>query len=421
MQINGITCIAGVNNTGKSTVGKVLFSLVYGLTQYQDLFTEDRYMLIQDRLRLIRMLLSQTDEKNSELISDALLFTRHQDVEALFSLLEKIKEEIENDDYLYSETDRKKVVQLIEQILTVLSQDVESEEVKRNMLERIIVRTFEGQVSPLHSNNNTVVSLSKSNEDLLNIEMENNQIIHFKMRQGLPFDQAIYIESPYVFQFMNTYQMVTKASSFLYRRSQVSRIPDYIRDLLEKMISKHPAYDSVAEKMLEDKKIKNSRKTEEAITDLIGGKMLFDQKRDEFIFSAEKIEQPIKMTNVASGIKSLSIVQRLLQNGWLSEFSVLIIDEPENHLHPRWQIEFARFLVDLYYDVGVRILITSHSPYFIEALDVFTKQREMKKETAFYLAEISESGTTMKDVTNHLEVVFELLSEPLERLEEERL
>lgn len=416
ININGITCIAGVNNTGKSTVGKVLFSLVYSLNQYQDLFEEERLISIQDRLRVVRLL---TQNNYDEISTDLSHFLRNRDKTNFLDVLNNLKNKLIQDPQTLN-SDKQKLLKVTDEIRMLLLKEADSIEIKQETLEKVILSTFENQLSPLHSYNNTTIlsSAADTNKELLKLKFENNKIINFQLNQELPFNQAFYIESPYVFQFVNIYQMVTRSS--LFRRSQFKHIPAYISDLLEKMINKHPTYDSVAEKILHNAD-DNYENLEESLSKLLDGEMLYDKKSNEFIFAADKIEQPIKMANVASGIKSLSIVHRLLQNGWLNDFSVLIIDEPENHLHPKWQIEFARFLVDLYCDLGVKVLITSHSPYFIEALDVFTKKRQIHNNTSFYHAEIQSNGTILKDVSDHLEVIFKLLSEPLEKLEEERL
>lgn len=411
IRLDGITCIAGVNNTGKSTIGKVLFSLIYSLSNYQDLFEEDRIIFIQDRLRLIRVLLNRNDR--IDLLNINLFSHGSNFPEFLSEDLEQLKNHLQT----LEDSENKKIIEIIDEIFVMLEKDENDEEIKKEIVEQIILRTFEEQVTPLHSKNKTQVSILQDVTDLLYFTMKNNEITDFNMVKELPFNQVVYIESPYVFQLMNTYQMVSKTRTWAFRRSQSAQIPDYIRDLLHKMTNSHPSLNSVAEKMLDVK----SNKTSKEISKLIGGEMIFDEKVREFYFEDKTIEQPLKMTNVASGIKSLSIVHKLLQNGWLDELSVLIIDEPENHLHPSWQIEFARFLVELYVESNIKVLITSHSPYFIEAIDVFSKQRNIQAKTAFYSAEPSNEGTTVKDVTNYLDSIFMLLSKPLEELEKERL
>ena len=48
----------------------------------------------------------------------------------------------------------------------------------------------------------------------------------------------------------------------------------------------------------------------------------------------EKNGQEINIDNVALGIKGFGLIQLLLKNHQLNSRTLLIIDEPEIHLHP---------------------------------------------------------------------------------------
>jgi predicted ATPase len=92
-----------------------------------------------------------------------------------------------------------------------------------------------------------------------------------------------------------------------------------------------------------------------------------------------------------------------------------VLDEPEVHLHPKWQLEMAKVIVELVKN-GVKVLVNSHSPYMIEALQRYA---ELEKVTAdFYLA---EDGYIKKENDSNSETlakIFEKLSEPFDVFEE---
>ncbi len=94
--------------------------------------------------------------------------------------------------------------------------------------------------------------------------------------------------------------------------------------------------------------------------------------------------------------------------------SVLIIEEPESHLHPNHQIYLAKYIVSLVRQ-GVYVLITTHSPYLVEMIGNYlqagglsdSKREKLQEnkdcyiklhEIAAYLFEIKENISTIKKV-----------------------
>lgn len=59
--------------------------------------------------------------------------------------------------------------------------------------------------------------------------------------------------------------------------------------------------------------------------------------------------------------------------------NVLIIEEPESHLHPGMQVELTRQLAKLV-DAGIRIIVTTHSEWLLEELANLVKRSELSKE-----------------------------------------
>lgn len=50
----------------------------------------------------------------------------------------------------------------------------------------------------------------------------------------------------------------------------------------------------------------------------------------------------------------------------IEEGDIVLIDEPENSLHPRWQREYCRRLLDQFYLYSPRFLIATHSPNIVQ-------------------------------------------------------
>jgi len=97
------------------------------------------------------------------------------------------------------------------------------------------------------------------------------------------------------------------------------------------------------------------------------------------------------LDNCATGIKAMSILSILYSKGWLDAETLLIIDEPEAHLHPQWVVEYARILLLLSRRFRVRILLASHSPDMVNALHTIGTALNMGDAMCFYLAEEDKS------------------------------
>lgn len=158
----------------------------------------------------------------------------------------------------------------------------------------------------------------------------------------------------------------------------------------------------------------------------IGGQLT--QQNNLLVFKERSISAPIQIPNVASGIKSMALIARAIENGWIRERDLLIIDEPESNLHPEWQIRFAEWLVDLSDKLGLRILLNTHSPYFLRALECFCGRETTIGKLHVYLmtqdvAEDGEGGTVAaptffaQDVTDDIAQVYKTMAKPFEEVE----
>ena len=95
------------------------------------------------------------------------------------------------------------------------------------------------------------------------------------------------------------------------------------------------------------------------------------------------------LKDCATGVKSFSILQLLLKNGFLQKDTLLIIDEPEAHLHPQWIVEYARMIVLLHKEIGVKFFIASHSTDMVSAIRYIAAKEGVQERLNFYLAEDS--------------------------------
>ena len=69
---------------------------------------------------------------------------------------------------------------------------------------------------------------------------------------------------------------------------------------------------------------------------------------------------------------------------------------------------------------NLNIVLATHSPYFMNALQVYSAKHEIADKTKYYLAELNEEGRAVfDDVTLDPERVYKLLAQPFQILADE--
>ena len=157
----------------------------------------------------------------------------------------------------------------------------------------------------------------------------------------------------------------------------------------------------------------------ESIKRVIQGEVYYDKYKDCILFKKNGLDKALDMEETSNGIKMFGFFQILLLNQSIQEGTILILDEPEVHLHPKWQLEMAKIIVELV-EKGVKIVVNSHSPYMIDALKYYSDREKVKSN--FYLAEKNRDETSsISDVTMDISPIFEKLTEPLRELRKMKL
>jgi len=314
VKIDGLTVIAGENDTGKSTIGKALYTIVKGIKIFD---TEFKYVTAQN-------------------LGTSFL--------AIYLLLFK-KIKLDNN-------------------TSIILKDKEDELIE-----------FKGK--------DYVDNLEYTN----GVSIKKNSII----------EDIIFIESPLIWNLTDFFRDIAQIESQMNIKLDY---PYLMKDLNFKLHIKS------ASTGLDIKK---------QMTDLMGGEF----KKDEMgRYYFDKNDQRIELVNTATGIKTFGIFQVLSQNNYLNKNTILVLDEPEVHLHPKWQLEMAKIIVELVKN-GVKVVVNSHSPYMIEALKVYSDKEKIQNKTNFYLTEKNEDtiSSSIKDVTTDLEPIFIKLAEPYQKLE----
>lgn len=159
---------------------------------------------------------------------------------------------------------------------------------------------------------------------------------------------------------------------------------------------------------------------ETTLFQLLGGELEIDeQSQDRRWIYRRRDGLTVRLEDCAIGMKALSILDILYSRGYLSSETLLIIDEPEAHLHPQWIVEFARILVIIAKKLKVRMLLTSHNPDMIAALQKISDVEGLGG-VRFYMAKPAGESNgykfTYDDLGRDIEPIFDMFNIAMDRI-----
>ena len=400
LNLNSLTLIAGENDNGKSTIGKVIFCIIKAINKYKDELQESKEHKLKERLDnlffFIRNILAHnTVLKNTEDIYFLILdeYTLEEKLLKLEELILTVRDKSDLKDI-------EKIEKVLKEIYIIKDEPEDDKKYIESALNKAFFSEFDSSIL-LNGEEDGQITLLENSLELINIRIsKDNKLSLIKDVEPIQLKDATFIETPLI---LNNHDLLIRSQSGLsLNKRSIERlgIPYttlHTKDLFDKL--KKISFSIFLNDEFEDTILKEIQK-------IIDGNIVYDNKQRDFIYS--KNEKAISIKNTASGIKSFGILQLLLENDILNQNSILIIDEPENHLHPKWQLKYAKVLVTLAKN-GVKILIASHSPYMIEAIKRYSDSENLEENTNFYLAENS-----IIEPRNRLEDIFKTLEEPFE-------
>lgn len=320
IDLSHLTVIAGENDTGKSTIGKVLFAITHGI---------NNAFLTIDKLQ------------NNE-VGRA-----------------------------------KEIAQSINHVL-----DLE----------------FLGQTLQQNGLKEALIELKNSDTTVLCMRLDESHTLQLDKVGHWEIQDATIIEGPSIFQYAPLITSVFDLYGVPRNRADLPRIPYHYVDLARK---------------LQAPPIEKKEKLDLNLQDLIdafGTQSYYSGEKQMFSHQRKTGHKNLIVANVASGVKALSVIGTLSRAGYIHKNTILIFDEPETSLHPEWQIRYANIICKLA-DFGVKILVTTHSPYMLEAIKEFSKNNS---GTKFYVSHKDESGfIAYEDTMGDITPLINALSQPL--------
>ena len=115
-------------------------------------------------------------------------------------------------------------------------------------------------------------------------------------------------------------------------------------------------------------------------------------------------------SNLADGAKVFAVFGLLYRNGFLNPRTLLLLDGPEAHLHPKRQNILAELIVLLVRDMGVMVVMTTDSPQLLLAIQAFSM--EYGQDVSYHFLERKGGVMGISDLDGDLSRVFSGMAEP---------
>jgi predicted ATPase len=403
--LNGITVVAGENGCGKSTLSKLLYHTFKIAMDYNQIINRNLF----DKLRQIHYSLikivddllylnDNIDKKNDTHQISYFQFINNstQFEEDFISLLNKIKFIVL--DSLYGDLEINKpsknarvrlisseskldhnhefrIKLLLQEILDlVANEDKDIDQLfdeliikvkamysnSRNQMQNRSLDILDSQINKMFGNNNFSSNFNLYEYGVCITDRKLNRLMSLHSVY-----ETVYVDSPISLAFPTTYNL-----NFSHWTDLNILLKDEFYDNSDK-----------------GKDIENIIKNQilygdtSYVKDSILQESFIYRRDDGSIFN---------LLDCATGIKSFSILQMLLKKGYLDNKTLLIIDEPEVHLHPQWIIEYARLIVLLNKELGVKFFIASHNPDMVSAIRYISEKEGTLSKLNYYLAQKSE-------------------------------
>lgn len=412
VELKGITVIAGENNTGKSTVGKALFGIFNSFYRIEDQIQRERLETVE---RLLEPLYYNSAGKTAGWIDMQEIARMIVDHAAKYrNDPELLKKDIydmfaQNDPTFHEGDGGAEELKRLNHVLAVSDEDIMG-----SVLSKKLAAEFEGQINNIFTEKSGQISLKIRNRTV-SIAVEDHAVQTVSGSFSLN-TEVLYLDDPFVIDgpFINDVPFVRRTQMAAWFYPNTSYVNH--RSHLQRKLLGGRADGNIINEIIATRKLDHIYKK---LNSICSGEMT-RSKRSGFVYQRAGSDKVLAAKNISTGLKTFVILKTLLQNGSLEENGTLILDEPEIHLHPEWQVLFAELIVLIQKEFHMHILLNTHSPYFLNAIEVYAAKHRIADRCSYYMAFLDGDLSRIEDVSNNIEVIYRRLARPLQELENVR-
>ena len=384
VRLDGITVICGENNTGKSTIGKALFGYFASMCDIENKIKIERQEYIESFIfRYIEF--DHPDEFDNMC----------RELREMINLLVKD-----------GETSRENLYRILHGYPSTMTREKAAESLYAIL--NIPPKVFMGEYTLRYFDdifNDTVINKNSSAAEITVILQESANTLNFNPRfcdvtLDTPVScKAYYVNNPFALDYLNKPKYINSLGEL--DRNVIEAIISAKKELNANKMSN--IFEAVANK-------EKLREVRELLKRAYKGSTVI--KNDLYFYHDEE-GNDIDFRSISTGLKAFALIERLLESGKLRQEDVLILDEPEIHLHPEWQMLYAELIVLLQKKFDLTILVVTHSFHFLESLKFFTEKYGIPDRGSFYMPKKTEGGYAIDEEDNTLQSLMKSLSQPV--------
>ena len=394
VSIGQFTVFAGPNNTGKSFVSKLLYSIFNAMNaNYAMVYVNSLLNSLRWSLGRIEALGYKDEDSLLPLLNDEI--SKVEDIARSFSVdspekiegrLSQIIDSKNKMHELYGVLkqgwlsparvmptgfeERKENIENSLKKLSELFENIKEIGVNQFLIHGIQDKIFQNLIQNFQVPNLSHIRTQQASESQVDIDnvgsfaFENGDRVYFSnelydLRQPQDYSRAIYLESPVYWKLKTALEDTRDYPVHFGERERLSGVPRYFYDLASAL--KYEYTGDMAFPVVYKKLISKN---------VMGGKIAISETGNlSFQENGNNFSLPV----TAMGIANLGILALLIERKVLDKGTFLFIDEPEAHLHTAWQVTMAETLFELAKG-GVNVVIATHSVDILKWLEVHVKK-----------------------------------------------
>ena len=401
--VDGITVITGKNSTGKTTVGKSFFAIFNALYDRENKIKRARdnslFRYVYNSAQKAFPDLETTVEEDFPIwdlgnLMISQLENRNSDEKLYNDLFDSIQNYFDELD-VFVESDR--IAEYCNDVINEMKKinSIEKNQLLKEIVDRFFNQVFNGQINNLTNDKDSKIALRIKGNDIVAF-FQNNQCTDIIDSVNI-MHEAFYIDNPFVLDELSYYSSRRTRSAQVQKQLLFNALFKKNEDILEGLVDAVSAKEKLSS-------------IYEILETTVPGS--FTQSKNGLSFVLPEYKSPIAIQNLSTGIKSFAIIKLLLERGALKEKDVLILDEPEIHLHPEWLLSYAEIIVLLQKHFNLSLIITTHSSGFLQAIEYYSEYYGVSENCKYYLSYLENGFCKFENVTGNTEKIYAEMIEP---------